>query len=112
MVQTPPDVPAFTIEPQGAFSLEALATLGFHATDLLCRRAPAAEVGQDHLGVHTTRHGDVEVDVARTQVARVLSLDHDGNRFADVGRSGGRKPRAAPFRRPITGSRRKRQPGR
>lgn len=45
-------------------------------------RQVAAALRQDDRGVHVTLHGDVDdsdIDIARAQVARVLSLDHDGN---------------------------------
>lgn len=94
------DTSAFTIQPRGPFSLEEAATFGFGQRDAakfdgvmrlaFCldgfRRHAGAEVRQDELGVHVRFQGDVEVDAARTQVARVLSLDHDGDEFTAVGR--------------------------
>ena len=40
------------------------------------------EVRQDERGVHCVVHGDADSRAARRQVARVLSLDHDGEAFA------------------------------
>jgi len=107
----------FSIEPRGPFSLEEAARFGFgqrHAEVYegvmrlaFCvdgyRAQVAAAVRQDDLGVHVKLQGDVEVDVARAQVARVLSLDHDGTEFTAVGRRDpviGRLQAAAPGLRP------------
>jgi DNA-3-methyladenine glycosylase II len=60
-------------------------------------------VTQDDLGVHVELVGDADVDAVRNQVARVLSLDHDGRVFAEIGerdRVIGRLQRAAPGLRP------------
>jgi DNA-3-methyladenine glycosylase II len=106
-----------SIEPQGPFSLEEAAGFGFgqraaEAYDGVMRLAfcvdgyrgqAAAAVRQDDLGVHVELQGEVDVDRARTQVARVLSLDHDGNEFTAVGRRDpviGRLQAVAPGLRP------------
>jgi DNA-3-methyladenine glycosylase II len=92
----------FTITPQGEFSLAAAASFGFGpttgvaATDAprmrmaFCVDGHTALAGvaleQDGDGVvHGTVHGDAPVDVVRDQVARILSLDHDGTGFASAG---------------------------
>jgi len=94
------DPQRFTIEPEGPFSLEESATFGFGQREAatyegvmrlaFCldgyRQQAAAEVRQDDGGVHVVLHGEVDLDVARLQVARVLSLDHDGREFTAVGR--------------------------
>jgi DNA-3-methyladenine glycosylase II len=108
----------FTIEPQGPFSLEEAARFGFGQRagdgDAVMRLAfcvdgyqaqAAAVVRQDDLGVHVDLQAGagVDVDVARRQVARVLSLDLDGNEFTAVGRRDpviGRLQAVAPGLRP------------
>lgn len=94
------DPQRFTIQPEGPFSLEESATFGFGQREAgtyegvmrlaFCldgyRHQAAAEVRQDDGGVHVVLHGEVDLDVARLQVARVLSLDHDGRDFTAVGR--------------------------
>lgn len=94
------DTSAFTIRPRGPFSLEEAATLGFGQWDAanfdgvmrlaFCldgfRQHVGAEVRQDERGVHVRIQGDIDVGAAQTQVARVLSLDHDGDEFTAVGR--------------------------
>ena len=94
------DTPAtFTIEPRGPFSLEESVSFGFgqrsaEAYDGVMRLAfcvdgyrghAAAAVRQDDSGVQVAVQGEVGLDVVRAQVARVLSLDHDGNEFTAVG---------------------------
>ncbi len=92
-----------TIEPKGPFSLEEAATFGFGQREAapydgvmrlaFCldgyRRHAGAEVRQDERGVHLTITGDddvdLDVDAVRRQVARVLSLDHDGDEFTAIG---------------------------
>jgi DNA-3-methyladenine glycosylase II len=90
---------AFTIVPEGPFSLREAATFGFGQRlettwDGVLRLAfcvdgytehAGAEVRQDEDGVHCTVIGDADLDAVRRQVARVLSLDHDGAAFARVG---------------------------
>jgi len=92
---------SFTITPRGPFSLAEAATFGFGqraggAWDgvmrlAFCldgyRRHAGVELRQDAEGVHGTVHGPVDLDLraVRRQVARVLSLDHDGAEFSQVG---------------------------
>ncbi len=95
----------FTIVPTAAYSLRESAEFGFggRAADrfdgvmrmAFCLDGYQSQVGveltQDERGVHgTVRSADgrgdrVDVEAARRQVARVLSLDHDATGFADVG---------------------------
>ena len=106
-----------TIEPRGPFSLRESATLGFgHRHDIaydgvmrmafcLDSYADAAgvEVRQDDAGVHVTVRGDADPAAVTKQVARILSLDHDGAGFVEVGRRDpvlGRLQAAAPGLRP------------
>jgi DNA-3-methyladenine glycosylase II len=88
-----------SIEPQGPFSLEEAARFGFGQREAasydgvmrfaFCldgyRQQAAAAIRQDDLGVHVELQGTIDVEVAAAQVARVLSLDHDGNQFTAVG---------------------------
>jgi DNA-3-methyladenine glycosylase II len=90
---------AFTIVPQGPFSLREAATFGFGQRlettwDGVMRLAfcvdgysehAGVEVRQDDGGVHCAVHGDGDIEAVRRQVARVLSLDHDGAAFARIG---------------------------
>ncbi len=90
---------AFTIVPQGPFSLREAATFGFGQRlettwDGVMRLAfcvdgysehAGVEVRQDERGVHCEVSPGADVDVVRRQVARVLSLDHDGEAFARIG---------------------------
>ncbi|HEY0381553.1 MAG TPA: hypothetical protein VGC72_05090 [Candidatus Elarobacter sp.] len=90
---------AFTILPNGPFSLREAATFGFGQRlettwDGVMRLAfcvdgyaeqAGVEVRQDDRGVHCAVHGDADVDAVRRQVARVLSLDHDGAAFVRIG---------------------------
>jgi DNA-3-methyladenine glycosylase II len=90
---------AFTIVPEGPFSLREAATFGFGQRlettwDGVMRLAfcvdgyaehAGAEMRQDERGVHCVVHGDADVEAVRRQVARVLSLDHDGAPFARLG---------------------------
>ncbi|HST64085.1 MAG TPA: DNA-3-methyladenine glycosylase 2 family protein [Mycobacteriales bacterium] len=106
-----------TIVPRGPFSLRELATFGFGqrldtSYDGVLRMAFCAdgyaaaagvEVRQDPAGVHIEVHGDVSADAVTAQVARILSLDHDGERFLEVGQRDpviGRLQEAAPGLRP------------
>lgn len=90
---------AFTIVPEGPFSLREAATFGFgqrlettwdgvmrlaFCVDGYCEQA-GIEVRQDEAGVHCVVRGGAKQDVVRRQVARVLSLDHDGAAFARIG---------------------------
>ncbi|MDB5071751.1 MAG: 3-methyladenine glycosylase/8-oxoguanine glycosylase-like protein [Candidatus Eremiobacteraeota bacterium] len=90
---------AFTIVPNGPFSLREAATFAFGhhvetAWDGVMRLAFCAdgyadqagvEVRQDERGVHCVVFGDASVDAVRAQVARILSLDRDGEAFARIG---------------------------
>jgi DNA-3-methyladenine glycosylase II len=90
---------AFTIVPKGPFSLREAATFGFGQRlettwDGVMRLAfcvdgyaehAGVEVRQDERGVHCVVHGDADIGAVRRQVARVLSLDHDGAAFARIG---------------------------
>lgn len=90
---------AFTIVPEGPFSLREAATFGFgqrlettwdgvmrlaFCVDGYCEQA-GVEVRQDEAGVHCSVRGGASSDAVRRQVARVLSLDHDGAAFARIG---------------------------
>jgi DNA-3-methyladenine glycosylase II len=89
----------FTISPEGPFSLKEAATFGFGQRagaewDGVMRLAfcvdgysaqVGVEVSQDANGdVHGLIHGPAELTAVRDQVARVLSLDHDGTDFTRV----------------------------
>ncbi len=92
---------SFTITPRGPFSLAEAATFGFGQRggavwDEVMRLAfcldgyqhqAGVEVRQDAAGVHGTVHGPAgaDIDAAARQVARVLSLDHDGTEFTRIG---------------------------
>jgi DNA-3-methyladenine glycosylase II len=106
-----------TIEPRGPFSLRESATLGFgHRHDIaydgvmrmafcLDSYADAAgvEIRQDDAGVHVTVRGDADPAAVTKQVARILSLDHDGTGFVEAGRRDpvlGRLQAVAPGLRP------------
>jgi DNA-3-methyladenine glycosylase II len=89
----------FTIEPVGPFSLRESATFGFgqrsgRPFDGMMRLAFCVDgyrehvgvvLSQDHAGVHGRVHGSADLDAVKQQVARVLSLDHDGDAFMTVG---------------------------
>src|ERR1700728_4059065 len=111
---------SFTITPDGPFSLAEAATFGFGQRaggdwDGVMRLAfcldgyagqVAAEIRQDGPGtVHGAVQAPAGVDLGqvRRQVARVLSLDHDGREFSRVGERDpviGRLQAAAPGLRP------------
>ena len=93
---------SFTITPSGPFSLAEAATFGFGQRDAadwdgVMRLAFCLDSYQEHVGVevrqddagdvHATIHGPSKADIGavRCQVARVLSLDHDGAEFMLVG---------------------------
>src|ERR1039457_4775212 len=100
----------FTITPRGPFSLAEAAAFGFGQRDAQgrdgCMRLAFCLDGyQAHVGVEVRQappgdtgaaevHGmfrgpaDVDPDAVRRQVARVLSLDHDGAEFLRVGERG------------------------
>jgi len=107
-----------TIEPRGPFSLRAAAQFGFGPTegnapafDGVMRLAFPIDGGAGYAGVamrQPLEHGPLEVEslgdgdgrlVAR-QLARVLSLDHDGEAFLEVGE-----------RDPVIGELQRRYPG-
>jgi DNA-3-methyladenine glycosylase II len=108
----------FTIVPSGPFSLEEAGRFGFGQRmapvwDGVMRLAfcvdgyqqqAGVEVRQDGAGrVHGTVYGTAAVEAVRGQVARVLSLDHDGEEFRAVGERDpviGRLQAAAPGLRP------------
>lgn len=114
----------FTILPSGPFSLREAVMFGFgqrHAEEFdgvlrlaFCldgyQEQVGVEVRQDAAGVHGTVLGPVgpgapvaDLDAVRAQVARVLSLDHDGLGFVEVGRRDpviGRLQEVAPGLRP------------
>jgi DNA-3-methyladenine glycosylase II len=89
----------FTIEPSGPFSLAETIGFGFGQRDArpgdtvlrlaFCldgyRQHAGVVVQQDEGGVHGTVHGGADVGAVRRQVARVLSLDHDGAEFLRAG---------------------------
>jgi DNA-3-methyladenine glycosylase II len=106
-----------TIVPRGPFSLRELATFGFGqrlstSYDGVMRmafcvdgytHAAGVEVRQTADAVEVTVHGDADPDIVTAQVARVLSLDHDGEAFLEVGRRDpviGRLQEVAPGLRP------------
>ena len=112
--------PTFTITPSGPFSLAEAGTFGFgqradDAWDGVMRLAfcldgyrsqVGVEVRQDDAGVvrgAVSGLADADLDAVRGQVARVLSLDHDGEEFTRVGQRDqviGRLQRIAPGLRP------------
>ncbi len=114
------DSPTFTITPIGPFSLAEAATFGFGQRaaavwDGVMRLAfgldgysaqVGVEVRQDDAGaVHGTVSGaaGTDIDAVRGQVARVLSLDHDGEEFTRIGERDpviGRLQQVAPGLRP------------
>lgn len=93
------------LNPRGAFSLEAAATFGFGPNegrpprfDGTLRLAFAVDGGSGYAGAVLTQSepdgpvavelqivGGAEFEVALAQVARIVSLDHDGEEFARVG---------------------------
>jgi DNA-3-methyladenine glycosylase II len=106
-----------TIEPLGPYELRESATFGFGhrlnpAFDGVMRMAfclddltggAGVEVRQDPGGVHVTVHGPADPDLVTGQVARILSLDHDGAAFLAVGERDpvvGRLQAVAPGLRP------------
>lgn len=108
-----------TIKICGPFSLRESATFGFGQRldptyDGVMRmafrvdgagysRAAGVAVRQDDDTVRVDVHGDADPEVVTTQVARILSLDHDGDEFLAVGRRDpviGRLQAVAPGLRP------------
>ncbi len=108
---------SFTIVPRGPFSLEQSASFGFgqradEGFDGVMRLAfcldnyrdqVGVELRQDADGVHSVVAGAGDLPAIERQVARVLSLDHDGDEFLSVGERDpviGRLQAAAPGLRP------------
>jgi DNA-3-methyladenine glycosylase II len=108
---------AFVIEPQGPFDLRLAAGFGFgpdegrrDADEAVMRLAFLADDLAHHAGVvltqdaegrvHGTAETDGDLDAVRAQVARVLSLDHDGRPFVEAGE-----------RDPVLGAIQQRYPG-
>lgn len=106
-----------TITPLGPYELRESATFGFGqrldtSFDGVMRmafcvdghtEAAGVEIRQDDAGVHVTVHGGADPEQVTAQVARVLSLDHDGMAFQAVGDRDpviGRLQAAAPGLRP------------
>lgn len=113
-------MPSFTIVPRGSFSLPAAAGFGFGgslgapAYDGAMRLAFVVDGFEEQAAVALrqrddgTIEGDVqgaaEIDAVRRQVARILSLDHDGDAWAAVGERDpviGRLQREHPGQRPV-----------
>ena len=107
----------FTVKPQGPFELRESALFGFghHISPefdgtmrmAFClddyRGQAAVAVTQDDTGVHLDCQGDGPAEAIRDQACRVLSLDHDGRLFTEVGRRDpviGRLQAVAPGLRP------------
>lgn len=108
---------ALTLEPAGPFSLRAAAEFGFGPTQ---GRAPAfdgamrlafpvdgggyagilARQPREHGPLECELSGDGDADAIERQLRRVLSLDHDGEQFLEVGR-----------RDPVIGELQRRHPG-
>lgn len=117
MTDAPPR--ELTITPDGAFSLAAAASFGFgpntgrprpdgdamslaFVADDLVHHA-AAFLTQDAKGtVHCRLFGDADPDLVIDQVRRVLSLDHSGTAWAEVG---GRDPVIARLQAELPGLR-------
>jgi DNA-3-methyladenine glycosylase II len=111
---------SFTITPSGPFSLAEAATFGFGQRggqdwDGVMRLAFCLDGYQDQVGVElrqdpagevraaTSGAADLDIECVRRQVARVLSLDYDGDEFLLVGERDpviGRLQAAAPGLRP------------
>jgi DNA-3-methyladenine glycosylase II len=107
-----------TIVPRGPFSLRELATFGFGqrldtSYDGVMRMAFCADGYGPGAGVEVRQpspsevtvvvHGKADPDVVTAQVARILSLDHDGSAFLEVGERDpviGRLQEVAPGLRP------------
>ena len=107
-----------SIPTRGPFSLEELALFGFghrseRSFDGVMRMAfrvdgdletaVGVEVRQRADALDLTVHGRADPDIAAAQVARIVSCDHDGEGFADLGRRDpviGALQQAAPGLRP------------
>src|SRR5690242_8590872 len=112
--------PTFTIVPRGPFSLAEAAAFGFGQRDASAREdvmrlafcldgydtQVGVELRQDDEGVvlgSVQGPDDIDPDAVRDQVARVLSLDHDGAEFTRIGERDpviGRLQQIAPGLRP------------
>jgi DNA-3-methyladenine glycosylase II len=113
---------ALTLIPRGPFSLRAAAEFGFGPNegrappfDGTLRLAFPVDGGSGYAGLTLTQdgadgpvaaelHGDGEPPAVERQVARVLSLDGDGDRFMSVGKRDpviGALQRAHPGQRPV-----------
>ena len=107
----------FTVPPQGPYELRESALFGFghHISPefdgtmrmAFCldgyRGQAAVSVTQDDSGVHLDCQGDGPAEAIRDQACRVLSLDHDGRVFTEIGRRDpviGRLQAVAPGLRP------------
>jgi DNA-3-methyladenine glycosylase II len=88
----------WTIVPRGPFSLQEAAQFGFGGREAhwdgvmrmaFCvdgyRTHAGVELRQDDRGVHAKVWSEAPVWTVRRQVTRVLSLDHDGEGFLEVG---------------------------
>jgi DNA-3-methyladenine glycosylase II len=116
--------PLMEIVPQGQFSLRAAAAFGFGPTegraptwDGTMRLAFPVDGGRGYAGavlrqpaadgpvqVDLLLQGGAETEVALAQVARTLSLDHDGRAFERLGKSDrvlGALQQAHPGQRPV-----------
>lgn len=96
---TMPCVERFSIEPRGPFSLAVANGFGFGprdaSADETMRLALAADGDYEPAAVALTEdadgvvygsvQGEAPVDVVRAQVARILSLDHDGAAWEAIG---------------------------
>jgi DNA-3-methyladenine glycosylase II len=112
--------PTFTIVPRGPFCLREAAAFGFGQREAsepqeLMRLAFCLDGYADQVGVEVRQGedgviqgvvhgtGGADLDVVREQVARVLSLDHDGTEFTRIGERDpviGRLQQIAPGLRP------------
>ncbi len=117
-VTTATTVTTTSIPTRGPFSLEELALFGFghrnersfdgvmrmaFRVDHDLETATGVEVRQQGDRLDLTVHGPADPDVVAAQVARILSCDHDGEGFAELGRRDpviGALQRAAPGLRP------------
>ena len=107
----------FKIRPRGPFSLAEAANFGFGQRidpkwDGVLRFAFCVDGYRDQVGVEIRQenadvdcivHGEADVSVVERQVARVLSLDFDGEAFLEIGRRDpviGRLQAVAPGLRP------------
>ncbi|TMB51844.1 MAG: hypothetical protein E6J50_03085 [Chloroflexi bacterium] len=116
----------FKIRPRGPFSLAEAANFGFGQRidpkwDGVLRFAFCVDGYRDQVGVEIRQenadvdcivHGEADVSVVERQVARVLSLDFDGEAFLEIGRRDpviGRLQAVAPGLRPPSSTRPTRQ---